>query len=94
MFKMLFRQVENFQNKSTFYSSSGEFFPIIEKLNIINTRKRAKKMSAYNFSILHITIPHNLLIKVLLEIIHFVLNRKFVVKLDFQQLLYIGLPKT
>ena len=46
---MLSKRVENFHNKSTFYSSYKIFwvventFPIIEKLNINNTRKGVKK---------------------------------------------------
>ena len=80
IFKILFKHIEEFHNKSTFCSSYKKFwvvenfFPIIEKLNIINTRKWAKKISTYDFRTLYTTIPHNLLIKVLSEIIHFVLN--------------------
>ena len=50
VFKMLSKRVENFHNKSTFYSSYKKFcvvgnsILIIEKLDIINTRKRAKKL--------------------------------------------------
>ena len=77
---MLFKDVENVHKKSTFYSSYKKFwvkenyFQIIEKLDIIMTRKGLKV-----FSTLHTTVPHNLLIKVISEIIHFVFNRKFVV---------------
>ena len=45
---MLFKDVENVHKKSTFYSSYKKFwvkenyFPIIEKLDIIMTRKRVK----------------------------------------------------
>ena len=45
---MLFKDVENVHEKSTFYSSYKKFwvkenyFPIIEKLDIIMTRKRVK----------------------------------------------------
>ena len=96
---MLCKHIENFDDKNTFYSSYKKFwvvqnsFPIIEKLNTINTRNRAKTNSTYDFCTLHTTIPHNLLIKVLSGIIHLFLNRKFALKVDFRQLLYIGLSK-
>ena len=51
IFKILFKHAENFRNKSTLYSSYKRFwvvensFLIIEKLNIINSRKRAKNLS-------------------------------------------------
>ena len=86
---MLFKDVENFDDKNTFYSSYKNLcvvensFPIIEKLNIINTRKRAKTNSTYVFSTLHTTIPHNLLIKVLSEIIHLVFKSKLCTKIGF-----------
>ena len=82
IFKMIFKHVDNFHNKSTFYSSYKKFWvvenssSIIEKLNIINTRKRAKKISTYDFSTLHTTVPHNLIIKVVSEKIHFVFESK------------------
>ena len=50
-FKMRFKHVESFHIKNIFHSSYKIFwivensFTIIEKLNIINTRKRAKKFS-------------------------------------------------
>ena len=78
--------------KAHFIQVTKNSFPIIEKLSIINTRKRAKKIPTYDFSTLYISIPYNLLVKVLSEIIHLVFKSK-VGKLDFQQLLYIGLPK-
>ena len=49
IFKMLFQHIENFHNKRTFYSIYKKFwivknsFPIIEKLNIINTKKELKE---------------------------------------------------
>ena len=61
-------------------------FPITEKLIIINTRKRDKEIPTYNFGTSYTTIPHNLLIKVLSEILHF--GFKSNVRSD------IGLPAT
>ena len=46
IFKMLFKHVENVHNKSTFYSRYKKswvvenYFPIIEKINNMSTRKR------------------------------------------------------
>ena len=80
---MLFKQVENVHKKSTIDSSYKKFwvlensFPIIEKLGVINTRKRATNISTSDFSTLYTTIFHNLLIEVLSEIIHFVFKSKF-----------------
>ena len=42
----------------------------------INTRERAKNMFTYDLSTLYTTIRHNLFIKVLSEIIHFVFKSK------------------
>ena len=83
---MLFKHVEKFYKQSTFYSGYKEFlvagnsFSFFEKLNTINTTNSSKKVSTYGFSSLYTTITHNLIINVLSEIKHFVLNRKFVVK--------------
>ena len=88
-FKILFKGIEEFYNKTTFYSSYKKFwvvensFPIIEKLNIIKTRQWAKKVSTYDFRTLYTTIPHKLLIKVLSEIIHFVFKLKVRSKIGF-----------
>ena len=89
IFKILFKHVENFHNKSTLYSSYKRFwavensFLIIEKLNIINTRKRAKTLVTYNFNTLYTIKSNNLLIKVLSEIIHFVFKSKVGSKIGF-----------
>ena len=53
------------------------------KINVINTRKRAKNISAYDFSILYTTIHHNLLIKFLSEIVHFVFKLEVRCKTGF-----------
>jgi len=78
-----------FHNKGTYYSSFKKFwvvensYPIIEKLNVINTRRKAKGISTYDFSTLYTTILHNLLIKVLSEIIRFVFKSKVRSKIGF-----------
>ena len=81
VFKMIFKHAESFHKKSLFYNNYNKFwvvensFPIIEKLNIINTRKKAKNISTFDFSTLYTTLRHNLLIQVLTEIKNFCLQR-------------------
>ena len=80
VFKMLYKHVENFHKKSQFYSNFKKFwvvqnsFPVVEQLNRINIKKNAKRISTFDFSTLYTTIPHDLLIKVLSEIIDFVFS--------------------
>ena len=82
IFIMIFNTVESFHNKSFFYSGCKKFwvvqnyFPIGTKLNKINVKKKAKSISTFNFSNLHTTILHKLLLKVLSEIINFVFKSK------------------
>ena len=45
--------------------------PLIEKLEIINTRKKAKEISTFDFSTLYTKLPHNDLLRVLNEHIDF-----------------------
>ena len=91
VFKVLYQQVESFHKKSFFYSNYNKFwvvensFPIIEKLNKINTRKKAKSISTFDFSTLYTTLPHHLLIKVLTEIIEFVFKGSIRNKIGFSQ---------
>ena len=78
VFKMLYKHVEGFNNKSHFYSSFKKFwvvqnsFPIIKQLDSVNAKNNAKRISTFDFSTLYTTIPHCLLIDVLSEIIEFV----------------------
>ena len=91
VFKMIFKHVESFHNKSLFYTNYNKFwvvensFPIIEKLKIINTRKKAKNISTFDFSTLYTTLPHNLLIQVLTEIINFVFKGNTKTKIGFSE---------
>ena len=77
---MLYKHVKNFHKKSQFYSNFKKFwvvqnsFPVVEQLNRINRKKNAKRISTFDFSTLYTTIPHDLLIKVLSEIIDFVFS--------------------
>ena len=51
-------------------------FPIVTKLKIIDTKKKAKGFLTFEFTTLYTTIPHNILIKVLSEVINFVFKLK------------------
>ena len=87
-----FNHVENFHRKSLFYTCFRKFwvvensFPIATKWNQTNTNKKAKSISTFHLSTLYTTIPHNLLIKVLSEVINFVFKSK--------NRSYIGFRKT
>ena len=89
---MVFNTVESCHNKSFFYSGCKKFwvvqnyFPIGTKLNKINAKKEAKSISTFDFSTLHTTTLHKLLLKVASEIINFVFKSKVRKR--------IGFPKT
>ena len=93
VFKLLFHQVQNFHAKSTFYKNYNRFWvienssPIIEKLNSLNSKKKAKDISTYDFSTLYTKLKHSDLVQVLKGIIDFAQkggrrkedgNRKFI----------------
>ena len=88
VFKLIYNHVDNFRNKNQFYSSFQKFwvlqnsFPIINTLNKINARKKAKIMSTFDFRTFY-TIPHNLLLKILSEIIKFVFKSKTCTRVGF-----------
>ena len=60
-------------------------FPIIEKLDKINAKRNAKNISTFDFSTLYTTLPHNLLIEVLNDLIGFVFKSKIKEKLGFSE---------
>ena len=70
--------MENFHEKSKFCNRYRKFWvvqnsdPIIKKLDKINSKKKAKNISTFDFSTLYTTLPHADLVKVLSEIIDFV----------------------
>ena len=90
--KLLFHQVQNFGAKSTFYKNYNRFWVIensspIEQLNSLNSKKKAKDISTYDFSTLYTKLKHSDLVQVLEGIIDFAQkggrrkedgNRKFV----------------
>ena len=78
VFKMIFKQIENFHNKSRFYSNYNLFWvlenskPVIDMLDDINKKGKAKSIATYDFSTLYTNIPHTDLINKLNEIIDIV----------------------
>ena len=79
-FKLIFNQIHNFHAASKFYKNYNRFWvisntkPLIERLDIINTRKKAKDISTFDFSTLYTKLPHDDLIRVLNSHIDFVFD--------------------
>ena len=79
-FKLIFNQIQNFHDKSKFYKNYNRFWvinnskPLIDKLNVINTKKKAKEISTFDFSTLYTKLPHNDLLRVLNHIVDFVFD--------------------
>ena len=80
-----------FIKKSRFFSGTNKFwvvqnsFPILKYLNKINVRKKATHISTFDFATLYRTIPHDLLIDVLKNIICLVFDSSYRNKLGFSQ---------
>ena len=70
-FKLIFNQIQNFHHMSQFYKNYNRFWvinnskPLIERLDVINTRKKAEDISTFDFSTLYTKLPHNDLLRVL-----------------------------
>ena len=70
--------MQNFHDKSKFYSSYKKFwviensFPVVEKLNKVNLKGNAKCISTFDFSTLYTKIEHQNLLKTLFSIIDLV----------------------
>ena len=91
LFKMILNTVERFHTQIFFHSGCEKFwvvqnsFPIATKLNKINVKKKAKSISAFEFSILSTSIPHKLLLKVLSEVINFAFKSKVRKRIGFSK---------
>ena len=78
VFKLIFRQTENFHLNAKFLSNYNKFWvlqnskPIIDRMNEINRKKNAKSISTFDFSTLYTNIPHSHLIERLSMLIDFV----------------------
>ena len=87
VFRLIFTQVQNFHEKSKFYKNYNRFWvinnskPLIDKLSVINTRKKAREISTFDFSTLYTKLPHEDLINVLNHHIDFAFDggpKKFI----------------
>ena len=86
-FKLIYNQIQNFHLKSKFYKNYNRFWVVnnsrslIERLDVINTRHKAREISTYDFSTLYTNLPHQDLLRVLNLIIDFSFDggsRKFI----------------
>ena len=77
IFKLFYRQIECYNNKSYFYSHIKSFWvmqnneDVINCINKLNRTNSVKSMSTFDFSTLYSKIPHQKLIEVLNELIDF-----------------------
>ena len=78
VFKFIYKQVESFHTKAKFISNYNHFWvlqnadPVIENINIINRKKRAKTIATFDFSTLYTTLPHGKLIDRLTNVLDLV----------------------
>ena len=74
-FKLIFNQIERFHTNAKFFKNYNKFWvlqnvdPIIDILRSINSRKKAKSISTFDFSTLYTKLPHDKLITQLSKVI-------------------------
>ena len=96
LFKVFLNTVESFHTQRFIHSGCEKFwvvqsfFTIATKLNKINVKKKVKSISAFELSILSITIPHKLLLKVLSEVINFFFKSKVRKRIGFSKHISVG----
>ena len=77
-FRKIFHQIQNFHAKARFYKNYNRFWviqnsvPVLNALKEINAKRKAKKISTFDFSTLYTKLPHKDLIKVLQDLVEFV----------------------
>ena len=75
--KLMYQQIENYNNKKHFFSGVKTFWPIqnnvpvINNIKKLNKRHKALSVSSFDFSTLYTNIPHDKLLHVLNELIDF-----------------------
>ena len=80
VFKLIFHQIEAYNNKCHFFSGVKTFWtvqnnkPVIDSINKLNKRNKACRVSTFDFSTLYTKIPHNKLLHVLNNLIDFCFN--------------------
>ena len=76
-FKLVYKAVECYHNKSRYYSGVNSFWVIqnnssvIENINKLTKRNAARSVNTYDFSTLYTNIPHDKLIETLNHVIDF-----------------------
>ena len=77
IFKLFQKQVESYNDKSRVWAGVSGFWviqnsnPVIERINKINNRNKAKTIATFDFATLYTKIPHQLLIDALDNIVDF-----------------------
>jgi len=80
IFSKIFEQIKNFHAKCQFYKNYNRFWviqnskSILLKLEKLNAKKAAKKISTFDFSTIYTKLPHDDLINVLKDLVEFVFN--------------------
>ena len=80
IFRHIFNQIHNYHEKCTFYKNYNKFWviqnssPLLKNLDEINLKKNAREISTFDFSTLYTKLPHDDLIRVLLEMVDFAFN--------------------
>ena len=80
IFKKIQSQIQSFHDKAIFYSNYNRFWviknskPVLDRLQELNKKKRAKTISTFDFSTLYTKLPHKNLVEVLNSLIEFVFN--------------------
>ena len=78
VFKLIYSQIEIFHHKFKLLSNFNIFWVlrngdlVIENINIIKRKKKAKSIATYDFSTLYTVLPHDKLINRLRNVIDFV----------------------
>ena len=76
--KLFQKQVESFHDKNRLWVGVSNFWviqnnkPVVDRINKINSKKKAVSIRTFDFSTLYTKIPHDLLKKALFEIVDFV----------------------
>ena len=75
--KLLYKQIESYNDKSCYFSGVNTFWPIqnntkvINSLNKLSSLHKAKTITTFDFSTLYTSIPHDKLKNAMREIINF-----------------------
>ena len=80
VFQLFYKQIESYNDKCRYFSGVNNFWvvqnnkPVIDAMTKLNSRKRAKSISTFDFSTLYTKLPHDKLTNVLFKLIDFCFN--------------------